>query len=146
MKIKLIKTVQTYPIRHKILRPGQSIESCYYPYDEDKDTFHLGVFEQDNLVSIASFYKETRGENENKISYRIRGMATFPPYRNKGNAKAMIKFAIEQIKKSGGETIWCNARVSATGLYSKIGMKIISKPFEIAGIGIHVVMEKEINR
>jgi predicted GNAT family N-acyltransferase len=144
MTIKEINASDTTAIRHQILRTGQPIETCFYPGDNDSNTFHLGVFEKDRLVSIASFYKENQSDIPLTVQYRFRGIATLPPFRNRGFAAAMINSAIKKLKTKNVEVIWCNARTSALGLYKKLGFKIVSDEFEIEGIGAHVVMRKRI--
>lgn len=140
MTIKTIKSKQTTEIRHKVLRAGQPIETCFYPLDNSTETFHLGVFVADDLVAIGSFYSEKQSDLNYNQQCRFRGIATLPEHRNKGYAYAIIDFAIKRIKPLGVEVIWCNARTSALGLYKKLGFKIVSDEFEIEGIGPHLVM------
>ena len=80
--IKLIHSEDTYSIRHKVLRPNQTINDCKYDSDEDEDTFHLGAFKDDQLISIGSFYLESHPELPGKDQYRLRGMATLKEFRN----------------------------------------------------------------
>ena len=144
MIIKTIESSQTTSIRHQILRTGQPIETCFYPNDNAPETFHLGVFIDDDLVAIGSFYAEKQADLNFTTQCRFRGVATLPAYRNQGYAYALIEFAIEKIKPLGYEVIWCNARTSALGLYKKLGMKVVSEEFEIEGIGPHLVMALEL--
>ncbi|RLD26190.1 MAG: N-acetyltransferase [Bacteroidetes bacterium] len=144
MVIKTIQSSQTTNIRHQILRAGQPIETCYYPNDNAPGTFHLGVFVNDELVAIGSFYSENQSDLNYKTQCRFRGIATLPEYRSQGYAYALIGFAINKIKPLGVEAIWCNARTSALGLYKKLGMKVVSDEFEIEGIGPHLVMALEL--
>lgn len=144
MIIKTIESSQTTSIRHQILRSGQPIETCFYPNDNSPEAFHLGVFIDDKLVAIGSFYSELKPELNYKTQCRFRGIATLPEYRNQGYAYDIIEFAIDKIKALCVEVIWCNARTSALGLYKKLGMKVVSKEFEIEGIGPHLVMALEL--
>ena len=144
MIIKTIESKQTTEIRHKVLRIGQPIETCYYPNDIAPGAFHLGVFVNDELVAIGSFYAENQPDLNYSTQCRFRGIATLPEHRNQGYAYALIEFAINKIKPLGVKAIWCNARTSALGLYKKLGMKVVSDEFEIEGIGPHLVMAKEI--
>ena len=57
--IKLIHSKDTYSIRHKVLRPNQTINDCKYDSDEDENAFHLGAFKDDQLIGIGSFYLES---------------------------------------------------------------------------------------
>lgn len=56
--VKNIDGSETYVLRQKILRPNQTLADCKYPSDYETDTFHLGAFINDQLISIASFSKE----------------------------------------------------------------------------------------
>ena len=140
MIIKEIRASDTTAIRHQILRAGQPVETCFYPGDDATGTFHLGVYKNGQLVSIGSFYAEQQPDLSFASQYRFRGIATLPIHRNKGYAAALIKFAIERLITKGVAVIWCNARISALGLYKNLGFEIVSDEFEIAGIGPHVVM------
>lgn len=80
--VKNIDGSETYVLRQKILRPSQTLADCKYPSDYETDTFHLGAFINDKLISIASFSKEIYPDLPTGIHYRLRGMATLPEFRN----------------------------------------------------------------
>ncbi len=44
LEVKTISAEDTYEIRHRILRPHQSIEQCQYEQDHAEGSFHLGAF------------------------------------------------------------------------------------------------------
>jgi len=56
--IKCIDASETYELRQKILRPTQQLDDCKYPSDYETNSFHLGAFLNDELISIASFSHE----------------------------------------------------------------------------------------
>ena len=58
MIIVKILRIRNLRITSKILRPNQTLADCKYPSDYETDTFHLGAFINDELISIASFSKE----------------------------------------------------------------------------------------
>ena len=58
MEIKKISSVETYPIRHEVLRKGKPIETCKFKGDDDENTIHFGLFLEDKLVGIISIFKE----------------------------------------------------------------------------------------
>ncbi len=85
IKIKNISTQDTYEIRLIVLR--KNIDLPYkFEGDNDKDTFHLGAFYQNELVGIATFMKNTI-YSELEEQYQLRGMATLPKVRGKGAGK-----------------------------------------------------------
>lgn len=64
-EIKIIPHKETISLRKKILRPNQSVQECLYPGDDNAQTFHLGMFrENEILLGIASFYLESRVEKQ----------------------------------------------------------------------------------
>jgi S-adenosylmethionine:tRNA ribosyltransferase-isomerase len=136
--IKQVNIEQVIPLRAKILRNG-IIEKSSFPHDEDETTLHFGVVENDNIVSIASLYKENYKETEGN-GYRLRGMATEKNYQNKGYGNAVLNYLIEKVKELNGAYIWCNARSTAINFYLKNNFEIISDEFDMPDIGPHFVM------
>ncbi|MBG31354.1 MAG: hypothetical protein CMI31_15360 [Opitutae bacterium] len=39
--------------------------------------------------------------------------------------------------------IWCNARLAAIPLYKRLGFEEVGQPFDIPGIGPHLVMRSK---
>ncbi|WP_044640789.1 GNAT family N-acetyltransferase [Risungbinella massiliensis] len=144
LKIKTITPEDTYPIRHKVLRPNQPIETCQYDTDHQKDSFHLGAFLDGKLISIASFYCETNDCFNTDLQYRLRGMATLEEYRNQKAGSSLIQYAETLLKKRGAQLWWCNARTSVSNYYQKLGLSEHGKVFEINPIGPHKLMYKKI--
>jgi predicted GNAT family N-acyltransferase len=124
------------PLRHRVLRPGQTFEETVYPGDDLPDTVHLGAFDGDRLVGIASLYREGRDGD----GWRLRGMATDATVRGGGYGAALLGACISHVAASGGGELWCNARMAAVGFYRRVGFEVVSDEFEVEGIGPHVVM------
>lgn len=141
--IKFINADQTLPLRNKVLRKHLSLEQCRLA--TDAAGFHLGYFLEDQLVSIATFFEEDYPEM-GEGGYRLRGMATEPEQVGKGYGSAVIKFAIDELKKRGAAYIWCNARSSALGFYRKLNFQILSEEYEVSGIGGHFNMSLQLNK
>lgn len=141
--IKFINADQTLPLRNKVLRKHLSLEQCRLA--TDAAGFHLGYFLEDQLVSIATFFEKDYPEM-GEGGYRLRGMATEPEQVGKGYGSAVIKFAIDELKKRGAAYIWCNARSSALGFYRKLKFQILSEEYEVSGIGGHFNMSLQLNK
>lgn len=139
MGIKICKTEEILPLRMLVLRPGRQVEEGKFPGDEDPSTFHLGLFEGDKLISIASFYKEDK-KGYDGVGYRLRSMATDPVSQGKGYGKKILDFGINELKNRKADYLWCNARTKATSFYRNFGFSIISEEFEIPTIGPHFEM------
>lgn len=146
MKVLRVHVKDTYPLRHKMLRPHGTLADCIFKGDDDELTFHLGAFLDGKLVSVASFYFENKPEfeAEHKHQYRLRGMATLPDNQGQGLSSALLKTAFPLIKGNQCTLLWCNARESAEGFYQKVGFRSHGEIFDIPLIGPHRLMSIEI--
>ncbi len=145
--LKPIQSVETAPLRHKILRPHQALSEMAYPHDDAPGTAHFGAFQEDgSLVGIASIYPESRAGQFGPDSgeWRLRGMAVEPHLQGQGVGRALVKMCLEHVQRSGGRVFWCNARVTALNFYTACGLRIEGPEFEVSGIGPHYVMVREI--
>ena len=138
--IRQVPAEEIRPLRHRVLRPGQTFEETAYPGDDLPDTVHLGAFDGDRLVGIASLYREGRDEP----GWRLRGMATDAAVRGAGFGAALLAACIDHVAAAGGGELWCNARMSAVGFYRRAGFEVLSEEFDVPGIGAHVVMAREV--
>lgn len=142
VQIKYIIPEETYQIRKKILRKNMNLPAEFHG-DFDKETFHLGLFEDNKLVSIASFVKAIN-ENFKGSQFQLRGMATLAEYQGNGFGKLLILEAEKILKEKNIPILWCNARVSAVHFYYKQGFQSIGQEFDIPQIGGHYVMFKKL--
>jgi len=140
--VKRIKAEETYAIRKEVLRKNIELPFIFNG-DLDKDSFHLGLFLDHNLIGIVSFMKSAC-KDLNGNQYQLRGMATLDQYQGKGYGQQLIKFGSEVLKEKQMELVWCNARVAAVNFYKKLGFKTIDKEFYIPKIGGHFVMFKKL--
>lgn len=144
LEVKQISPRDTYPLRQKILVPGQDFEMCKFEGDEDEQTFHLGAFVEGRLVSVASFFFEKHPDFEGENHFQLRGMATLDEYRQKGFSRELLKVAFPIIKQNFCSLVWCNARVTAMAFYEKVGFVKHGEVFDIPGVGEHILMSKVI--
>ena len=142
--IRRVSTEEIRSLRHRILRPGQSFEDTLYPGDDLSDTVHLGAFDGERLVGIASLYREDRAGGL-AGGWRLRGMATDADVRGTGFGAALLNGCVEHVTTSGGAELWCNARLSAVGFYRRAGFEVLSEEFDVPGIGPHVVMARALS-
>jgi ribosomal protein S18 acetylase RimI-like enzyme len=146
MIVKRVKAQDTYLIRHKQLRPDKDLKACEFIGDHDESSFHLGVFLNGRLLSVASFFFDKHPQlNESENQYRLRGMATLPEFQGQGFGSALIKTALPLIKQNQCDSLWCNARKHAVGFYEKIGFEVLSSEFDIPEVGPHYLMNLKIN-
>jgi GNAT superfamily N-acetyltransferase len=133
------------PLRQQLLRIGQPPQASVYPGDDDPRAAHLGAFEPDGtLVGIATLCKP-----EDRLAgippyrspgLRFRGMAVAPTHTGKGVGALLVAELRRLARERGAKELWANARASAVGFYVKQGFKVVSSPFEITGLGPHLVV------
>ena len=138
--VKKIPVEETYPIRLAVLRPNKTLKDCIFTHDEDKSTFHLGVFVDDQLACIGSFYFQKHPYFKEEDQCQLRGMATLHEYQGKGLGTMLLRKAFEIFLDNGIELFWCNARTSAMPFYQKLELVTIGGEFEVPEIGPHYVM------
>ncbi|WP_232324896.1 GNAT family N-acetyltransferase [Halobacillus mangrovi] len=146
MEVKKIDAEDTLSMRHGILRANQPKEASQYPKDLEQNTFHLGAFHDNTLVSIASFFDEKTDKIETESQYRLRGMATLPEWRGKGAGSLIIKEAETILQQRDVDVLWCNARTSAAGYYDRLNFKQVGEVFDLPPIGPHVISYKKIEK
>lgn len=137
MRVAFINARDTWPLRSKVLRPGQPITECDYPNDRAPDTFHLGVLEEDVIIGIGSFYRERHDSLRGWKQYRLRGMAVDPAWQGKGTGSTLMRFGIDHLRAIKADLLWCNARDNALDFYLGLGMRVHGEGFDIPGIGPH---------
>lgn len=142
--IKEISALETYPVRHPVLRKGRPLEDCHFEGDDLPSTIHLGLFEDENLVGVASLLKNSHPDFDNNTPYQLRGMAILESVQGKGYGKQLLTFGENLLKKQGVDLIWFNAREKAIPFYQNSGYLIIGNSFDIRGIGTHFRMFKKI--
>lgn len=134
-------------MRQLVLRPHCTLKELQYGGDNHPDALHLGAFNHEQLIGICSIFPyppKHLPENTGEIWFRIRGMAVLPEYQGKGVGQKLLKSGFKKLKRKSEQItgIWCNARVTATGLYKKFGMTTSGEQFEIPGTGPHYYMER----
>ena len=131
-------------LRHLELRKGQDFSTTSYLKDYEEDTFHMACILEDKIVTCATFYPEKSIKIKSDNAYRLRGMATDSKFQRKGYASNLMEKSFKELTKRDCDMVWCNARLVAVEFYKSVGFKITGELFDIAGIGPHYYMYKEI--
>lgn len=141
--VRAVRAVETRGIRQSVLRPHQPPEACEYPGDDEPDTLHVGAFEDERLVGVASLYRMSPdGEPLRAGDWRLRGMATLPALRGQGIGAALLDACVAHARARGGVRVWCNARTTAGAFYARLGFVRVGDAYDIPGIGPHWFMER----
>lgn len=142
--IQKINSIDTYPVRHSVLRVGKPIESCHFDGDDLPSTHHFGTFSNEQLVGVISLFENGNPTFLEQKSFQIRGMAVLTSYQKQGIGEALVCEVENFCFTQKTTLIWFNARTSAVGFYKKIGYKSRGIEFEIKDVGPHYLMFKQI--
>jgi L-Ala-D/L-Glu epimerase len=145
-RVRPAPAADVWPIRHRVLRPGQPAELCSYPEDGRPGARHFAALHNGRTVGAASIYHEDppaefavpgvkRGQ-----AWRLRGMATVDEIRGTGAGSALLRTALTHAVGAGAQGVWCNARTSVAGFYRKHGFHTVGDEFAMPGIGPHCFM------
>lgn len=138
--IKFIHTEDVLPLRNSVLREGKFLlKDCIFENDDHPKTFHLGYYQDDELVCVASFHPQKHANFEGE-AFQLRGMATAHSFQGKGIGNKLVNFAIVYLRGQHINYVWCNARQKAFKFYTSLGFEFISDFFDIPNIGPHKQM------
>lgn len=141
--VRRVTANDVYPLRHRVLRPHQTLAECVWAQDTDPDTAHFAAYINDQIIGVASIAISPR-ENDPQNTWRLRGMATVPELQSKGVGGKVLLACLEHAKKCGGVLMWCNARTGALTFYRRHGFETVGDEFDIKGIGPHYVMVRSL--
>ena len=131
---------ETLPLRAAVLRPGG--DSAAMVGDDDPATLHLAARTTDGrIVGVARFSPAPcPWRPDARAPWQLRGMATDPAVRGTGAGRALVADGLARVAARGGDLVWCDARVTATGFYERMGFAVVTEPFDKPPIGPHVGM------
>ena len=142
--IKEISAEETYPVRQEVLRPGRPLKDCFFEGDLEEETFHLGFFEEQKLVAVATYVHRKNALFEAPVQYQLRGMAVLPDFQGRRLGEKLLKKGEELLNKKDSRTLlWFNARESAVDFYKRYGYETIGPTFMIPNVCMHIVMYKK---
>ncbi|MGI0107538.1 GNAT family N-acetyltransferase [Salinimicrobium sp. WS361] len=141
--IRQISAEETYKVRQEVLRPGRPLKECFFEGDLEEDTIHLGFFEEEQVVAVATFAARKNAIFETPIQYQLRGMAVLPSHRNQKLGEKLLHKGEEVLKSRNPNTLlWFNARETAVEFYKKYGYSTTGPAFMIPNVCMHIVMYK----
>jgi GNAT superfamily N-acetyltransferase len=144
-RIATIAAADTLAVRQPVLRPGRPPEDARYAGDDDADSLHLGAFVDGRLVAVATIIRQPPPSEDDPGAWRIRGMATLPNHRGRGLGARLLAGLLEHARGNRGRSVWCTARIGAVSLYRRAGFEPAGTPFEIPGIGPHLLLRRTLD-
>ncbi len=147
MEIKIIRisAADTYPVRHAELRKGRPLSSCAFVGDDLESTIHIGAYNKDILIGVASFMTAPFSEQTNIAAMQLRGMAVLSSYHRQGIGAKMLAFGEQMLLKQEVLILWMNARINALDFYNELGYSISGSEFHIPEVGAHFKMFKRLS-
>lgn len=109
------------PLRQAVLWPQAPRQALRLP--EDDEGLHLGAFVDGILRCVASFFITAPAEA------RLRKFATDAAWQGRGLGSAVLREGARRLLDAGIDTLWFDARESATGFYQRFGFTTDSAPF-----------------
>lgn len=137
-ELLLVDAETCRPVRAAVLRPHRPAEENVYPRDDDERTLHVALEERGRIVGVGTMLPDDEGAPGGE-RWRIRGMAVLPEHRGRGFGRMMLRTLLAVAAKRGGG-LWCRARTDVVGFYEREGLVACGEPFEVDGLGPHVVM------
>jgi len=155
--VELIPAAASYPIRHAVLRPSQSIDEVPFKQDGEPGTATFGAIDRGSgaVVGVATVFREPApfdaaeagvrfGAGNEASTWRLRAMATREDLQGQGIGSLVLNTALDHVAAEGGDLVWCNARVHAIGFYERAGFVTWGDEWVVPIHGPHVVMWRRI--
>jgi phosphoribosylformimino-5-aminoimidazole carboxamide ribotide isomerase len=134
MTIQPVPLTEVWAMRQAVMYPQESIS--FVQLEDDERGLHWGLYDGGELVSVISLF-------DKEGSLQFRKFATRTSHQGKGYGTALLKHVMDWAQTRGRKNIWCNARLTATGIYKKFGMQAVGKSWQKWGLDF-IKMEKQL--
>ena len=139
-EVRAITADEAFPLRHRVLRPHRPPEHSRYNSDNIPGTFHLGVFDADEIVGVASFTPERHLDFSDPVQYILRGMAVNPVRQGSGYGKRLLAAGIAELRMLECNLLWLKAREVAVPFYLSCGFLPHGEWYDTPHSGPHLEM------
>ncbi len=148
MQVDEIPVEATYGLRRTVLRDGRPDAVVAFPEDAHPAAFHLaaragtGETHDGVILAVASFSPEPTPYRPGRTAVHLRGMAVDHGAQRRGVGRMLVATAVERLRAARVEVLWCNARDTAAGFYSRLGFETHGDGFVLpeSGIPHHVML------
>jgi predicted GNAT family N-acyltransferase len=128
---------QMIELRKSVLRIPLGLTYSQQDLERDQNDMLIGAFEEDEILACCILTKIATS------TYQLRQMAVEQKMQRNGVGAAIMLFAENLAKDSGGKEIMMHARKTAVGFYEKLGYAVSSDEFTEVGIP-HLEMRKNL--
>lgn len=147
MQVQEVAVEATHALRRRVLRDGRPDAVVEFPEDNRAGAFHLAVRAGPEeggdgpVLAVASFSPEPTPYRPGRTAIHLRGMAVDHGAQRRGLGRMLVTAAADRLRSAGVEVLWCNARDTAAGFYSRLGFETRGEGFLLPENGIpHHVM------
>ncbi|TCJ14080.1 GNAT family N-acetyltransferase [Flaviaesturariibacter flavus] len=133
-EIRTLAPESVWPLRHRVMYPAFDFDAIKLA--DDAEGVHLGLFDDNVLVSIVSLFRRGTG-------MQFRKFATETAVQGKGYGSTLLNHVIAYARQQGAARLWCNARRNASGFYQRFGFRETPEVFFKDGYDF-VVMQLEL--
>jgi phosphoribosylformimino-5-aminoimidazole carboxamide ribotide isomerase len=134
MPIQPVSLNEVWAMRQAVMYPQESIS--FVQLEDDEKGLHWGLYDSGELVSVISVF-------DRNGSVQFRKFATRTNWQGKGYGTSLLQHVMDWAHQQGKNNIWCNARLTATGIYKKFGMQAVGKTWQRYGLDF-IKMEKQL--
>jgi GNAT superfamily N-acetyltransferase len=140
--IVIVDASDTHALRRSVLRRGDPAADVHFGGDDHPAAFHLAAVDGHTLVAVASFSPSATPWRPERFAVQLRGMAVQPDRQGQGLGRSLLDRAMTMLRTQGCEVLWANARDSALGFYTGLGMEVVGDGFVPPATGLphHVVV------
>ncbi len=128
---------QMIELRKSVLRKPLGLSYSQEDLDRDKNDMLIGAFEEDKILACCILTRIAAG------TFQLRQMAVDQKMQRNGVGAAIMFFAENLAKDSGGSEMMMHARKTAVGFYEKLGYAVVGEEFSEVGIP-HLEMRKKL--
>jgi len=128
---------QMIELRKSVLRKPLGLTYSKEDLERDQHDLLIGAFEDDEILACCILTKKDPG------TFQLRQMAVDQRMQRNGVGAAIMHFAENLAKDSGGREIMMHARKTAIGFYEKLGYTAEGDEFSEVSIP-HVEMRKSL--
>ena len=134
MQIRKVPLEDVWRIRQVVMYPQETLD--FVKLQDDDKGMHLGLYVENKLVSVISIFEE--GDE-----VQFRKFATETNTQGRGYGTKLLQHVMDWAIINSKKSIWCNARIVATGMYRKFGMQPVGASWIKYGIEF-IKMEKQL--
>jgi GNAT superfamily N-acetyltransferase len=147
--VEEVEAEATHDLRWRILRSRRAGAPVVFPEDARAGAFHVAVRDVDEtgagsgaILAVASFIPEETPYRPGRTAVHLRGMAVDEPSQHHGLGRLLVTTVIERLRRDRAAVLWCNARDSAIGFYSRLGFEVVGDGFVLpeSGVAHHVML------